>query len=59
MASKIIIVVDYYSDFREIEKLSGTKSENIKNFIKKQFSRYGVPKILITDNGPQFTTSHF
>lgn len=28
-------------------------------FLKEQFSRYGIPDVLVTDNGPQYTCREF
>ena len=53
-----IVIVDYYSGFFEIENLKQTKSENI-TVCKSQFARYGIPDVLITDNGPQFSSFEF
>ena len=51
-----MILVDYYSGFFEIDNLKRTKRENV---IKAQFARYGIPDTLITDNGPQFSSTEF
>lgn len=47
-----LLLVDYYSEFIEISKLADTRSETVVNHCKSQFARYGIPDILITDNGP-------
>ena len=54
-----IVLVDYYSGFFEIESVKQTKSENIIRACKSQFARYGIPDVLITDNGPQFSSAEF
>ena len=45
--------------FLEIEHLQDTKSERIIACCKSQFARHGIPDILITDNGPQFSSETF
>lgn len=54
-----LLEVDYYSRYIEIIKTSITTSAGIINDLKSIFARHGVPEILITDNGPQFTSSSF
>ena len=57
---KYLIMVDYYSSFIEINLLSnGTTNKQIVTHCKSQFSRHGIPDTLITDNGPQFSSTTF
>ena len=50
---------DSYSDFMEVGELRSTNSSDIIRFLKQQFSRHGIPNVLVTDNGPQFSSSDF
>ncbi|UYV62250.1 K02A2.6-like [Cordylochernes scorpioides] len=54
-----LIIVDHYSDFFEVECLENTTSEYIIECCKRQFSRYGIPQIIVSDNGRQFTSTEF
>ena len=54
-----LILVDYYSDYFEIDSLQSTTSKTIIDRLKVQFARHGIPEELITDNGPQFTSEEF
>ena len=54
-----ITVVDYYSDFVEIDELSDTMSDTVIQVLKKQFSRHGIPDTVVSDNGSQFTSQEF
>ena len=54
--STYILVVDYFSRFVEIQKLSSTTSASIVAALKSVFSRHGVPISLVTDNGPQYAS---
>ena len=55
-----LITVDYYSNYWEVDFLAGdTSSANIINKLRAQFARYGIPRTLITDNGPQFSSRAF
>ncbi|XP_068684183.1 uncharacterized protein [Montipora foliosa] len=48
-------MVDHYSDYIELDSLSGNISANsVIRAMKRQFARHGIPDKLITDNGPQF-----
>ena len=48
-----VVLVDSYSDFLEVGKLKGTTSAAIIEFLKEQFSRHGIPDVLVSGNGPQ------
>jgi hypothetical protein len=54
-----ILIVDYYSRFIEIAKLSSTTSESIINHMKSIFARHGIPREVISDNGPQYSSMMF
>ena len=54
-----IIVVDYYSRFWEIERLRKTDSSVIVQKLKAVFSLYGIPKVVRSDNGPQYSSKLF
>ena len=49
-----LILVDYYSNFIEVEQLKHTTSYEIISHCKSQFAKHGIPDIFISDNGPQF-----
>ena len=54
-----IVLVDFYSDFIEVKDLHENTSTTVIEFLKEQFSRYGIPDTLATDNGLQFTSQEF
>ena len=54
-----LLLVDYYSRYVEIAKLSGTTATEIINHMKGIFARHGIPEVLISDNGPQYASSTF
>ena len=45
-----VLIVDYYSRFIEIARLSG---ESVISKTKSIFARHGLPETVISDNGPQ------
>ena len=54
-----IVLVDYYSDFVEVSPLKDANSKAIIKFMKAQFIRHGIADVLVSDNGPQFTSREF
>jgi hypothetical protein len=54
-----VVMVDYYSKFLFVEKLGKTTSHAIIGKLKKTFSVHGIPSIVISDNGPQFSSEEF
>ena len=51
-----LLLVDYVSRYPEVNKLKSTTSTNIIDSMKETF-RFGLPEIVRSENGPQF--SHF
>ncbi|GAA0183965.1 hypothetical protein LIER_31288 [Lithospermum erythrorhizon] len=48
-----IVAVDYFSKWPEVVPLKKTKSENVIHFLWKNIlTLFGIPKILVSDNGP-------
>ena len=54
-----IVLVDYYSDFVEVQERGDTTSPTIIQFLKEQFSRHGIPDVLVSDNGSQLVSQEF
>ncbi|XP_054278887.1 uncharacterized protein K02A2.6-like [Macrosteles quadrilineatus] len=52
-----LVTVDYYSDFWELDELPNMTSETLISVSKKNFSRWGVPVSVTTDNAPNFVSS--
>ncbi len=46
------LVVDYFSRYPEVVKLTSTISAAIITALKAIFSRHGIPEVLRSDNGP-------
>ena len=49
-----IVLVDYFSRFLEVIKLTATTTSEVISIMKAVFSRHGIPELLISDNGPQY-----
>ncbi|GFO02434.1 Pol polyprotein [Plakobranchus ocellatus] len=54
-----LVSVDYYSRYIDINKLSNITSNAVINKMKMNFSQHGIPEIVISDNGRQFTSQEF
>ena len=54
-----LVTADYYSSFFEVDKLEHTNSRTVIEKLKMHFSRHGIPEIVISDNGPQFSSAEF
>ena len=54
-----LIIVDYFSSFFEVDKLETTDSRTVVEKLKMQFSRHGIPEIVVSDNGPQYNSCEF
>ncbi|XP_052623670.1 uncharacterized protein LOC111901763 [Lactuca sativa] len=51
----ILVAVDYVSKWAEAQALPTNDGRVVVRFLKKLFSRFGVPKALIIDRGTHFT----
>lgn len=54
-----ITAIDYYSRYIEILYLERTQTQDVVGKLKSLFARWGVPCVLISDNGPQFASAEF
>ena len=54
-----LVLMDAYSKYPEVVNMNTTTSSATINILREVFSRQGLPEILVSDNGPQFTSSEF
>ena len=54
-----LLVVDYYSRFPEVIQLRSTTSLSVINALKATFAHYSIPETLVSDNGPQYSSTEF
>lgn len=54
-----MLVVNYYSRFPEVISLTLTTSTSVIAAVKSTFARFGIPDVLVSDNGPQFSSRQF
>ena len=55
----LLVVIDDYSRFPEVEIVSSTSSRAILPELDQIFSRQGIPSVVRTDNGPPFNGHEF
>lgn len=54
-----LLIIDYFSRYIEIAELKSTLAEVTIRAIKEVFARHGTAEFVISDNGPQFSSSVF
>ena len=54
-----LLLVDYFSNFWEVNRLPDTRASTCIRKMKSHFARNGIPDVVISDNGSQFTSSQF
>ncbi|KAK3740432.1 hypothetical protein QZH41_004600 [Actinostola sp. cb2023] len=55
----LLVVVDYFSRFPEIEILRSTSAKAVIPHLDSIFARQGIPDVVRTDNGPPFNSENF
>ncbi|XP_033106584.1 uncharacterized protein K02A2.6-like [Anneissia japonica] len=53
------IVVDYFSRWVEVSHLHEISSACVVKKLKQIFAQHGIPEIIMSDNGPQFSSELF
>ncbi|KAL3892079.1 hypothetical protein ACJMK2_004316 [Sinanodonta woodiana] len=46
-------------EIQDVDLLTATSSSQVIIKLKKQFAQFGIPRIIISDGGPQFTSDEF
>lgn len=54
-----LVTVDYFSNFWEVDYLPDTRSTTVIHKLKAHFARHGVPDVVFSDNGPQYSSQEF
>ena len=56
----IVVDIDYFTKWVEAEALATITEKNIQSFVWKNIiCRYGIPRVLVSNNGKQFDNSAF
>ncbi|XP_062594180.1 uncharacterized protein K02A2.6-like [Saccostrea cucullata] len=54
-----LVIVDSYSKWLEVIPVKSTTSSNTIEKLRTWFASVGIPEEIVSDNGPQFTSSEF
>ncbi|XP_060548718.1 uncharacterized protein K02A2.6-like [Pantherophis guttatus] len=54
-----MVVVDAFSKWLEIKLMKATTTDATIRELRQLFATHGLPDILVSDNGPQFTATQF
>ena len=54
-----LVVIDCFSCYIEVAKLSSTTSPDVSVHLQSMFARHGIPEQFISDNGLQFSSTSF
>jgi hypothetical protein len=56
----LVVAIDYFTKWVEAEPLTTITENNVKNFVwKGVICRFGILRVLISDNGKQFDNGPF
>uniref|UniRef100_A0A2N9ED79 Uncharacterized protein n=1 Tax=Fagus sylvatica TaxID=28930 RepID=A0A2N9ED79_FAGSY len=56
----LVVAIDYFTKWVEAEPLATITERNIQNFVwKAVVYRFGIPRVLVSDNGKQFDNPRF
>ena len=59
LGEMFLVVVDTYSKWMEVVRMTSTTSENTINVVRTLYSSHGIPNYLVSDNPVQFTGAEF
>ncbi|KAI7790353.1 hypothetical protein IRJ41_020250 [Triplophysa rosa] len=54
-----LLVIDYYSNYPEIALLGDSTAGKVITHMKSIFARHGIPKVVVSDNGPCYNCKEF
>ena len=56
----LVVGIDYFTKWVEAKTLATITKKNVRNFVWKNIiCRYGIPRVLVSDNGKQFDNDVF
>ena len=56
---EFLLLTDYTSNWFEVDELASAHASDIIQKLKVHFARFGIPEVLVSDNGPQFSAREF
>ena len=56
----LVVGIDYFTNWVEVEALTTITKKNVRSFVWENIiCRYGIPRVLVSDNGKQFDNDAF
>ena len=56
----LVVGINYFTKWVEVEALATITTKNMRSFVWRNIiCRYGIPRVLILDNGKQFNNDSF
>ena len=56
----LVVGIDYFTKWVEVEALATITKKNVRSFVWRNIvCRYGIPRVLVSDNGKQFDNDSF
>ena len=59
MGTSFLVVVDAHSKWPEVQEMPRTSAAKTITALRKLFASYGLPKQVVSNNEPQFTSEEF
>ena len=54
-----LVIVDSFTKWVEVYKMNSTTSEKTIEVLRRLFATFGIPQVIVSDNGTQFTSHEF
>ena len=54
-----MLLMDAYSKWPEVHMMESTITEVLIKHLQQIFATYGIPQLIVSDNGPQFVAEKF
>ena len=54
-----LVIIDAHSKWIEVFKMNSTTAITTIEVLRTVFACFGIPESIVSDNGPQFTSSEF
>ena len=59
MDKMFLVIIDSHSKWLEVVPVPTANSANTIMVLRNVFARYGIPEVVVSDNGTTFTSSEF
>ena len=59
MGKMFLLVIDAHSRWIEVETVNTASTQNTIEHLRSMFSKFGLPQVIVTDNGTCFTSYEF